>query len=69
VRVRIPRAAYENRTVYQTSANGLNTAETAEFIGYSVHSVKFYRRIAIGVLDAKDITEAVAKAMRKGLIK
>ena len=55
--------------VLQCAADGLNVRRTATQLNYTEHAVKLYRRMAITIFDASDITQAVAEALRRGYIK
>ena len=53
----------------QCAADGLSLKDTAKKLGYGENSVKVHRRMAISIMDARDMTHAVAEALRRGYIK
>lgn len=55
--------------VMQCAADGLSLKDTAKRLNYTENSVKVYRRMAVTIMDSRDMTQAVAEAMRRGYIK
>lgn len=54
--------------VLMWASRGLSTAETGEQMGLSFETVKIYRSRAIRSLNANNMTHAVVKALRRGII-
>ncbi len=52
----------------QHAANGYSSRETARVMWLTPRTVKFHRSNAIRKMDARNITEAVARAIREGLL-
>lgn len=50
-------------------AEGLSNREIAERLGFSAHTAKFHVNAVLGKLDATTRTEAVARAVRHGLLR
>ena len=50
-------------------AEGLSNREIAERLGFTAHTAKFHVNAVLGKLDATTRTEAVARAMRHGLLR
>lgn len=55
-------------TVVRYAAAGMGGKESAQRMGLSPHTVNTYRKMILKKLDARTMTEAVAKAMRAGVI-
>jgi two-component system nitrate/nitrite response regulator NarL len=50
-------------------AEGLSNREIAERLGFSAHTAKFHVNAVLGKLDATTRTEAVARAVRHGVLR
>lgn len=55
--------------VLKLAAEGETMRETAIILGIAYDTVKNHREIAMRKLEAKSMTQAVAIAIRKGIIK
>ena len=59
----------KERAILERAAEGDTTEETAPKVGLAVDTVRWYRNQRIRPkLDARNITNAVAIALRRGLI-
>ena len=56
------------REVLQLAANGFRTPDQARMLGCSIAAVADRKRMAVRALEAKNVTHAVAKAIRLGVI-
>lgn len=64
-----PRLTNAELAVLKAAANGERHYETALKLHYSIGHVSNVRGQAMAKLGAKNITHAVAKALRRGLIR
>ena len=65
---RLSRITPAEQLVLYWAARGLSAPRTAQQLGLSSHTVKDQRKAAMHRLEARNITHAVAIAMREGLI-
>lgn len=54
--------------VTRAASLGLTAGETAKLRHLSVHTIKQYRKEALSLKDARNMTELVAIAIREGII-
>lgn len=59
---------HRHREVLRLAASGAQTKQMAAEMNYSVNTIKMYRHEVVQILGAKNLTHAVATAIRWNLI-